>query len=703
MRSNRWSAGELKQYLDRYASQWGEALAIRVYTSQLLGRDKELVLHGGGNTSVKAPFTTLLQEEVPAVYVKGSGWDMATTGPEGFVPLDMKALKKLRKLAAIEDRVMFEQFRLSMLRILSFHPSIEALAHAWLPYKYVDHTHANAILALTNQENGEERVREALGEDVVIRPYLHPGFHLSKDLAEVVEKVPDCKGVVLLHHGLFTFHDDARVSYETHIELVNRAEAYLRTKASKTFFDVRIEKKVSPFFPQFVPIIRGLLAEKRENPDHPYAPVILRTLVEEEVGNIVTHPQLEKIVEGPVLTADFLIRTKPWLAWVKNPRVDDMDALRRQLTEAVDAFSEKYVAYYQRGRERTGRKLPMFNPKPRILVIQGVGVFCSGDTLKEAMITADLALATLRVKRDIAAMGGVYKGIEEARLFEMEYWEPQIAKLSAGNRGVLEGKVAVITGAAGAIGSAICRRLLEEGCVVVGTDLEGDPLRGLAEELEGRFGKNFFALPMDVTDEASVRQAFDTILLQFGGVDILVPNAGVAFVKPLDELELEDFRRVHRVNVEGTLLFLKWGGRILKSQGTGGDIIFISTKNVPAPGASFGAYSATKAAAHQLARVASLELAPYGIRVNNLAPDAVFRGEEGRKSGLWEVCGPERMKSRGLDEKGLEEYYRNRNLLKIQVRAEHVANGVVFFASRQTPTTGATLPVDGGLPEATPR
>ncbi|RTZ92406.1 MAG: bifunctional aldolase/short-chain dehydrogenase [Deltaproteobacteria bacterium] len=697
----RWSNRELQKYKDRYAKKFGEALAVRVYTSQLLGKDPDLVLHGGGNTSVKAPFTTLLGDKVPALYVKGSGWNMATAGPEGFVPLDLETLLRLRKLDELGDDAMFEQLRVAMLRPLSFNPSIEALAHAWIGKAYVDHTHANAILTLTNQDNGEERVREALGDDVLIRPYIHPGFYLSKDIADSLDASPNVRGIVLMHHGLFTFDDDPRVSYETHLELVDKAESYIQGKISRTFFVIDSEGSDNTLVAKVAPIVRGALAGRTRDPDHPFSPVILRILRDEETLGLISHPDFRKIIEGPVLTADFLIRTKPWMAWVESPSLDDLEAFSRQIHETVHDFSQRYQAYYKRGVERTGRGFPMFNPSPRILVIPGLGVFCTGSTLKEANITADLAKATLRVKRDIIAMGGNYLGIPEEKLFEMEYWGPQLAKLS-GEALPLAGRIAVITGAAGAIGSAICRKLCEEGCIVVGTDLEGERLEDLEARLTGEFGENFFALPMDVTDEASVRKGFEAICLKYGGVDILISNAGIAFVKALDELDLEDFRRIEKVNVEGTLLFLKWGIKILKAQATGGDVVHISTKNVPSPGSSFGAYSATKAAAHQLARVASLELAPHGIRVNNLAPDAVFKGE-GRKSGLWEVCGPERMKARGLDEQGLEEYYRNRNLLKIQVRADHVANGVFFFVSRQTPTTGATLPIDGGLPDATPR
>ena len=266
----------------------------------------------------------------------------------------------------------------------------------------------------------------------------------------------------------------------------------------------------------------------------------------------------------------------------------------------------------------------------------------------------------------------------------------------------LNGKVAMVTGAAGAIGSGICRGLLKAQCRVAVTDLAGSHLDSMVDELKAIFGDRVIGVPIDVTDPDSVSCGVAAINQAWGRIDIAVINAGVAMVSSLRDMDLESFRRLERVNVEGTLLVLREMARRFEAQGAGGDIVVISTKNVFAPGAKFGAYSATKAAAHQLARIASLELAEIGVRVNMVAPDAVF-SDGARKSGLWQEIGPERMKARGLDEKGLEEYYRNRNLLKAKVTADHVANAVLFFASRQTPTTGATIPVDGGLPDATPR
>jgi NAD(P)-dependent dehydrogenase (short-subunit alcohol dehydrogenase family) len=330
----------------------------------------------------------------------------------------------------------------------------------------------------------------------------------------------------------------------------------------------------------------------------------------------------------------------------------------------------------------------------------GLGALCAGPDLRAAMVARDITAHALAVKVDIAAMGR-YEGLPETELFDMEYHTFQHAKLRSREE-ALTGHVAMVTGAAGAIGSGICRTLLEHGAAVAAADLGIKALDELMAELRPRFGARALGVPIDVTNPAAVAEAFGTVAATWGGIDLVVVNAGAAHVAGLADLELDTFQRLARVNVDGALLTMAEAARHMRMQGTGGDIVLVSTKNVFAPGARFGAYSATKAAAHQLARIASLELADDDVRVNMVAPDAVF-GDGARRSGLWAEVGPERMRARGLDEAGLEDYYKHRNLLKARITAEHVGRAVLFFATRQTPTTGATIPVDGGLPDATPR
>ena len=341
------------------------------------------------------------------------------------------------------------------------------------------------------------------------------------------------------------------------------------------------------------------------------------------------------------------------------------------------------------------------DPLPRVVLMPGVGALCAGPDFAASTIARDITAHTLEVKARIAAMGA-YRGLPEADCFRMEYHVLQHAKLGRGARLPLTGEVALVTGAAGAIGSGVSRALLEQGACVAVTDLAGEPLDTIVADLGAEFGGRVIGVPLDVTVPRSVAAAFEAVAGAWGGVDLVIANAGIAHVAPLAELDLDAFRRLEQVNIEGTLLVLAEAARHFKRQATGGDIVLVSTKNVFAPGAKFGAYSATKAASHQLARIASLEMAELDVRVNMVSPDAVF-AHGGRKSGLWAAVGPDRMRARGLDEAGLEAYYRSRNLLKAGVTARHVANAVLYFATRQTPTTGATIPVDGGLPDATPR
>ncbi|TMA38371.1 MAG: SDR family NAD(P)-dependent oxidoreductase [Deltaproteobacteria bacterium] len=451
---------------------------------------------------------------------------------------------------------------------------------------------------------------------------------------------------------------------------------------------------------QVAPVLRGCLAEPSGDPDRPHRRAIVLPLVTPEVLAFVDGDGGRERALTPPLTSDHLIRTKAFPLWIERPAYDEPARLAAQVREAVRRYGAEYHAYVERHASRLPEGLGRFDALPRVVLLPGLGALCAGGDVRAAGIARDITAHTLAVKAEVGAMGN-YEGLPEAELFDMEYHSFQHAKLGAGEA-PLAGEVAIVTGAAGAIGSGICQALLDHGCHVAATDLPGKPLDELVAELRAPYGPRVAGVPLDVTDARSVADAFASVAATWGGVDLVVVNAGLAHVAGLPELDLEAFRRLERVNVEGALLVMAEAARHLRLQGTGGDIVLVSTKNVFAPGAKFGAYSATKAAAHQLARVASLELAEIDVRVNMVAPDAVF-SHQARRSGLWATVGPDRMRARGLDEAGLEDYYRGRNLLKARVTAEHVGRAVLFFATRQTPTTGATIPVDGGLPDATPR
>ncbi len=655
-------------------------LAQRVYSSRLLGEDPSLCAAGGGNTSVKLTETDLLGREVPVLRVKASGVDLAGIGPESFPALDLSALRELSALPSLAEEELENVLLQSRFRHLAPRPSIEALAHAFLPPRFVDHTHAEAVLGLTNLSDGEQRIRAALGEKVAVIPYTAPGLALAR--ATLAAYQPGLVGMVWMGHGLVTWGETAEESYRRMMELVAMAEKAL--------------PPLPPFPPPpagdhrrraaaVLPLLRGVLAAEAAS-----GPLLSVTHSDPATLSLLADERAQGWAASPAPTSDHLVRTGAFPLWVELPGEDDPYLIRRRLSEALARHRTAYREYLGDGEP----------PFPRAACIPGVGVVGLGRDAASARTAADLLRRALLLKVRASALGP-YRGLSREECRHAETRALQVAKVPKA-AGELAGKVALVTGAAGAIGTGICEGLLAAGCHVAATDLPGEGLERLERELGNRFPGRVLALPLDVTDPASVKGAFDLLLESWGGVDIGVVNAGLAHVATLSELSLEDFRRLEKVNVEGTLLVLAELGRRFALQQMGGDVILVSTKNVFAPGAGFGAYSATKAAAHQLARIASLELAPLGVRVNMVAPDAVF-SHGAVRSGLWQEVGPGRMKARGLDEKGLEEYYRSRNLLKVSVTAAHVAEAVLFFATRRTPTTGATLPVDGGLPDATPR
>jgi rhamnose utilization protein RhaD (predicted bifunctional aldolase and dehydrogenase)/NAD(P)-dependent dehydrogenase (short-subunit alcohol dehydrogenase family) len=700
---NRWSEEAAREFAARYADRCGEELALRTYASRLLGADPSLVLHGGGNTSLKGEASDVFGERVEALFVKASGHDLAAIEPEGHVAVELAPLRRLSELPDLSDEASVGELRRHLFDPRAPTPSIETPVHAVIPGRYVDHTHADAVLALTNQPDGEAHVRKALGDEVIVLPYVVAGLRLAKAVAEAGERHPEAKAMVWMRHGIVTWGASARESYERMIELVSRAEKYLDRHGRRP---LRVASATSletaeARLARVAPLVRGLLAAETGDPDRPFRRVVLRPLLRREVLDFVDAEGARELALSPPLTADHLIRTKVLPAWVDAPEWDDDERLRGQLREAVGAYAREYEAYLERNASRLPPAVEPFDPLPRVVLLPGLGALCAGRDARAACIARDITAQTLAAKARIAAMGSSYRGLEEEHLFEMEYRTLQLAKLERAEP-PLAGQVVLVTGAAGAIGSGICARLLEQGAHVAATDLPGPALSGLALELEERFPDRVATFPLDVTDPGSVTGGFDAVSRTWGGVDAVVINAGLAHVSSLGEMDVERFQRLERVNVDGTLLLLREAARHLERQATGGDVVLVSTKNVFAPGARFGAYSATKAAGHQLARIASLELAEHDVRVNMVAPDAVFAHGE-RRSGLWAEVGPDRMKARGLDAEGLEEYYRGRNLLKARITADHVANAVLFFLSRQTPTTGATLPVDGGLPDATPR
>ena len=583
-------------------------------------------------------------------------------------------------------------------------PSVESFLHAFLPHRYVDHTHADSILILTNQKNGEKLIRDALGTRIGIIPYALSGLPLARAVAAQYEKNPEIEAVVIINHGIFTFGEDALTSYERMIDYVRRAEAFIKPRLpAKTLTTPRdgaaTVKEIEPLAACFSQIIRGACAHRtdegrlcRFRVEYRNTPDLLEASISKEARNMC--------VSG-VLTPDHVTRTKNRFVYIDAipQQADDLGA---KITPEIDKFVKEYHGYFQQQITSKGLIRKELDPYPRVFLAAGLGLFTLGFSHRKAVIAADIAERTIYAKLQAAKMGA-YQPISDSHIFDMEYWSLQQKKLAKRSLSLLQGQIALITGSGGAIGFGIADRLLAAEAAVILSDIDESRLLKAYSILKERYPQGEIEIiPFDVTDYHSVATAYDEISRRLGGIDIVVPNAGIAHVARLEDLQPDKLDKVIAVNFKGTFHTIKAAIPVFKRQNTGGNVVVISSKNVFDPGAAFGAYSASKAGAHQIAKIAALELAQLGVRVNMLNPDAVF-GDEEISSKLWDLVGPDRMKSRGLDFKGLKEYYRNRNLLKAQVLAEHVGNAVVFFASDQTPTTGASLPVDGGIPAAFPR
>lgn len=672
-------------------------LATRLYTSRLLGLEADLVLHGGGNTSVKLCEKDLTGRDKDVLYVKASGTDLAVMGPEGLVALDLTYLTRLKNLDRLSDEDMANQLLVSRLQADDPPPSIDAWVHAFLPHLYVDHTHADAILILTNQVNGVKLVTTVLGPKVVVCPYVRPGFALGRAVAEVAAAHPDAEAVVVMGHGIFTYADQADLSYRRMIDLVTRAEEWLASRHRPL---PPAPAPTTEHLARMAQVIRGACAH--EAPDGVPRRFIAEIRTDRDIVAVSLDPAAAEWCRSGVLTPDHVIRTKNQYVYLKSAPEDD-SALQEYVRKAIGEYLRDYECYFSAGQAVIcyGPPRPE-DPYPRVFLVAGLGLITLGPTSSAAGVAADIAVHTLRAKikaRDI----GLYQPLPDEHIFDMEFWPLQRRKLGQGPSLSLEGQIAIVTGAGGAIGLGIADRLLAAGAVVTLTDVDQGRLEKVHDILADRFGAGrIHALTMDVTDYSAVASTIIQISTRWGGLDLLVPNAGIAHVANIEDLDPDRLDQVMAVNFKGVFHLLKAAAPVFRRQGTGGNIVIVSTKNVLDPGASFGAYSASKAAAHQLGKIAALEMAKYGVRVNMLNPDAIF-GDERVSSKLWDLVGPDRMRSRGLDPAGLREYYRLRNLLQVTVTAEHVGNAVVFFASSLTPTTGATLPIDGGVPGAFPR
>ncbi len=666
---NRWRSGDAADLVGRLAARGiGEELALRVYSSRLLGRDPRLVQHGGGNTSVKVGRSDGGGADV--LHVKGSGWDLGEIEPEGLPGLFLAPLQALRHRTVLSDQAMIQAHRAQLLDPSAPSPSVETLLHAFLPHAYVDHTHATAVLAATSQPDGAARGREIWGGRVGIVPYVMPGFRLAKTCAAVCEARPDIEGLILLGHGIVTFGTTARSAYDRMIDLVGGAEEAI-AKARSSTRPVRSKPPSARVVAAAAPVLRGLLCRALD-PDCGERPGRRLVLVHRSGTRARWYADHPDLATGPA-TPDHVPRTRP------HPLVVPGGPDRRpEAAAAFDAYVDRYRAGVQAHTRRTGAPVPPLDPAPRVLLAPGLGVFAAGPTRRAAEVTADLAETTSEVIRAAASLGS-FRALPDRDLFDIEYWPLERAKLGACRPLPLEGHVVVVTGGGGAIGRATARAFRAEGAEVVLLDRDRRALARAAADTGG------LAVETDLTCPDAVGQAFDQTVRTLGGLDILVSNAGVVRAGNIADLDESVLRDSFEVNFFAHQRVARAAVAVFRAQAMGGCLLFNVSKQALHPGPGLGAYAAAKAATLALMRQYALECGREGIRSNAVNPDRI-------RSGLLDdAMIRARAAQRGLS---VEEYLAG-NLLGQEVRAVDVARAFVHLA-RQKRTTAGVLTVDGG-------
>ena len=650
---NLWNADE--------AAKFSGALGECVYGSRLLGAESSLVLHGGGNTSVKASETDIHGDPVDVLYVKGSGWDLATIEPQGFAPLRLDAVKRLAELPSLTDTEMVNQLRLNLLDASAPNPSVEAILHASLPFIAVQHTHADAALALTNTNDGEQRVRELWGTSAVIVPYVMPGFDLAKACAVEFDRQAngDTVAMVLMNHGVFTFGQTTEQAYNKMIEVITEAEDYLIQRAGVDIKRSAIAAK---------PLSAGGSALDQATLRNELSRTAGRSMFlvrtpNERANSFAARSDLREIASRGPATPDHIIRTKQF------------PLIGRDIQE----FVSNYHSYFERNQSRFPG-VQELDPAPRVVLDPDLGLLTAGTKIRECEIASDIYLHTIDVIEASEGLGG-FVALPETDLFEVEYWELEQAKLAkSGGSPALAGEVALVTGSASGIGRACADALIRQGAAVIGIDLNtsGDPANPSLLELSA-----------DVTDRESLTAAVQAGVERFGGIDIVVAAAGIfGSSNEIAQIVETDWETTLSVNLNGVSNLLHATHPFLTLAPAGGRVLIIGSKNVPAPGKGAAAYSASKAAVTQLGRVAALEWAEDGIVVNMIHPDGVF------DTGLWSQ---ELVEQRAANYGITADEYKRRNLLGKEITSNDIGELVAAMSGdlfRQI--TGAQIPIDGG-------
>ena len=668
---NDWSNNEAKKFVKKYKKLgFSKDVALRVYTSRLLGKNKKLVLHGGGNTSVKTRIKDIDGKKYEVLCVKGSGWDMADIEPEGLPAVKLEPLLNLRKKKYLSDEDMVSYQKRNLINIKSPNPSVETFLHAFLPFKYVDHTHSDAILNLTNRPGGLNFCKKIFGNKVSIVPYVMPGFMLAKKINEVYSKNPNINCLILMNHGIFTFDNNAKEAYGLMIKYVSQAEKVIRKLKVKKI------KQIKSFSTKFdiheiAPIIRGLLSNNKDQK------FVVNYRLNKHLKYFMNGKNVRSYSSKGTATPDHVIRVKPFPLIITPKKNSSIDEFKVIAKKAFENYKKKYINYFNVNKKKVKGKKVMLDTSPRVVLVQYVGVFSVGKDLISAKIAGDLTETNAKVIASVEETS-TYKFIPEKDLFDVEYWSLEQAKIKKPKK-LLEGNVVVITGSTGTIGFETYKMFKSYGAEVVLLDYNLERLRDLQSKIKD------LCIHCDVRNRKSVKKAFNQICERYGGVDILISNAGTATNGAIGEIDDNILRQSFEDNFFSHQNCASEAIKIMKKQNINGCLLFNISKQSVNPGKNFGPYGLPKSALLSLCKQYAVDYGSYGIRSNGVNADRI-------RSGLMtDKMIKTRAKARSIS---TDDYMRG-NLLLNEVKAEDVAKAFFHLAVSKK-TTGAVLTVDGG-------
>lgn len=685
MVKNRWNNND---------SNFETGLDELVYRSNLLGQDRSVANWGGGNTSTKTTEKDFKGNDIEVMWVKGSGSDLATMKSKNFTGLNLKDIKPIMEKDDMSDEEMVQYLGHCMIDASHPRSSIETLLHAFLPYTHVDHTHPDAIISIACADNGKDIAEEIYGDRFVWVPYIRPGFKLSKMIAEGVKNNPKAELVIMEKHGLVTWGENSKESYDQTISVIQEAEDYVENKAKgQTLFggqkyDALSQAERKDLLAQIMPVVRGQVSVDKK--------MIVTYDDSKDVLSFINSNDAKDLSQVGAACPDHLVHTKRAPLYVEwDPASKDKGKLIETIKTSIESFKEDYVAYFNRNKSEGDE---IAETAPRVLLIPGVGMINTGKSWSAANVSESLYHRAISVMRGSTVLGK-FVSLNEAESYAVEYWPLELYKLSlAPKEAEFSRQVAFVTGGAGGIGSATCERLLSDGAHVVVADINLEGAEELAVEINERYGQNrATAVAMDVTKEEQVKAAIQSSVLQYGGLDIIVNNAGLASSSPFEETTIDNWNLNMNVLVTGYFLVAREAFKLMKEQEIGGSMVFVGSKNSIYAGKNAAAYSTAKAAEVHLARTIAADGGQHGIRVNSVLPDAVIRG-----SKIWDSnWKEERASSYGIDADELEEHYRKRTILNVNILPQDIAESIAFLSSSQAAkTTGCMVTVDGGVAAA---